>query len=50
MWLIQHVADVPIYRRWIVTQAGAKMLVDKIGAAENIGLEQLASIPEIRPS
>ena len=50
LWLIQHVADVPIYRRWIVTQAGAQMLVDKIGAAENIGLEQLASIPEIRPS
>ena len=50
LWLIQHVADVPIYRRWIVTQAGAQMLIDKIGAAENIGLEQLASIPEIRPS
>ena len=50
LWLIQYVADVPIYRRWIVTQAGAQMLIDKIGAAENIDLAQLASIPEIRPS
>ena len=50
LWNIQYDSDVPMWRRWIVTQAGAAKLIAAHGEAENIDLAQLASIPEIRPS
>lgn len=47
LWLLQYVAGVPIYRRWIVTQTGAQMLIAEFGEPENTSLEQLATIPEL---
>ena len=47
LWLIAYVANVPIYRRWIVTQSGADRLIAEVGQPETIGLDQLATIPSL---
>ncbi len=47
LWLICYTADVPIYRRWITTQAGAQQLIAAHGEPETISEDQLASIPAL---
>ncbi|KKL77163.1 hypothetical protein LCGC14_2037610 [marine sediment metagenome] len=46
-WIIAYVADVPIYRRWIVTQTGAQKLIAALGQPETIDLAQLSTIPAL---
>lgn len=47
LWLICYTADVPIYRRWITTQAGAQKLIAAHGEPETISGDQLLSIPAL---
>ena len=44
-WLIQYVAGVPIYRRWILTRAGADVLISALGEPETATEERLRTIP-----
>jgi len=47
LWVILYVADVPLFRRWIVTQAGARRLISVVGQPETIDESQLQTIPEL---
>jgi hypothetical protein len=48
-WLIAYVntpaGDVPIYRRWLLTQAGVAKLSAVLGEPKTIGMDQLQTIP-----
>ena len=47
LWIIAYVAGVPIYRRWITTQAGAQVLIGELGQPETISENQLKTIPSL---
>ena len=47
LWCIDYIAGVPMWRRWIKTQAGASVLTAALGEPENTTLAQLATIPEL---
>jgi hypothetical protein len=46
-WIIAYVSDVPIYRRWLVTQEGVNKLRATLGEPETISEGQLATIPKL---
>ena len=47
LWIIAYVAGVPIYRRWITTQAGAQVLIGELGQPETISEDQLKTVPAL---
>lgn len=49
LWIIEYSAEVPLWRRWIVTAPGATKLIQKHGIPMNTTEANLRSIPEVRP-
>jgi hypothetical protein len=47
LWNIQYDSGVPMWRRWITTQAGAQKLIAAHGEPETISIDELASIPAL---
>lgn len=47
LWNIQYDSGVPMWRRWVTTQAGAQKLIAAHGEPETISIDELASIPAL---